>query len=90
MNGPPAGVGAPSAEQIAMMKEAGVRATFVTDLGMGFGPFILGYVLFFLYYTCLISLGMQRIWHYSVSYFHKCGIGTHGRPRSVGSLGFWW
>jgi hypothetical protein len=42
MSGPPAGVGAPSPEQIAAMKEAGVRTTFVSDLGMGFGPFILG------------------------------------------------
>lgn len=42
MSGPPAGVGAPSPQQIAAMKEAGVRTTFVSDLGMGFGPFILG------------------------------------------------
>jgi len=42
MSGPPPGVGAPSPEQIAAMKEAGVRTTFVADLGMGFGPFILG------------------------------------------------
>jgi hypothetical protein len=42
MSGPPAGVGAPNPEQIAAMKEAGVRTTFVSDLGMGFGPFILG------------------------------------------------
>jgi hypothetical protein len=43
MSGPPSGAGGPpSAEQIAAMKEAGVRTTFVSDIGLGFGPFILG------------------------------------------------
>jgi len=45
MSGPPAGVHL-SPEQIAAFKEAGVRNTFIADLGAGFGPFIMGYVLF--------------------------------------------
>ena len=41
MSGPPAGVHL-SPEQIAAFKEAGVRKTFIADLGAGFGPFIMG------------------------------------------------
>lgn len=44
MSGPPAGVHL-SPAQIAAFKEAGVRNTFIADLGAGFGPFIMGYVL---------------------------------------------
>jgi len=64
MSGPPPGVGAPSPEQIAMMKEAGVRTTFVTDLGMGFGPFILGYVPLLCVPQETDRLDTRRIWHY--------------------------
>ena len=45
MSGPPAGVQL-SPAQIAAFKEAGVRNTFIVDLSAGFGPFIMGYVLF--------------------------------------------
>lgn len=45
MSGPPAGVHF-SPAQIAAFKEAGVRNTFIVDLSAGFGPFIMGYVLF--------------------------------------------
>ena len=41
MSGPPAGVHL-SPAQIAAFKEAGVRNTFIADLGAGFGPFIMG------------------------------------------------
>lgn len=34
--------GPPSPEQIAMYKEMGVRKLFASDIGAGFGPFILG------------------------------------------------
>lgn len=48
MAGPPSGTGAPggtgqpSPEQIAMYKEMGVRKLFASDIGAGFGPFIMG------------------------------------------------
>lgn len=52
MSGPPPGVGGgatggggpPNPAQIAAMKEAGVRAEFVADMGMGMGPYIIGSV----------------------------------------------
>ena len=39
------GGGPPTPEQIAMFKEAGVRKLFASDIGAGFGPFVMGYVL---------------------------------------------
>jgi hypothetical protein len=47
--GPPSafsgGAHGPTLEQIAGFKEAGVRKTFVADIGEGFGPYIMGSVL---------------------------------------------
>jgi hypothetical protein len=44
--GPPSafsgGAHGPTPEQIAGFKEAGIRKTFVADIGEGFGPFIMG------------------------------------------------
>ena len=46
MSGPPpgmsAGGGPPSPEQIAIMKEAGVKGSFVDDMGMNMGSYIMG------------------------------------------------
>ena len=50
MSGPPAGVHL-SPAQIAAFKEAGVRNTFIADLGAGFGPFIMGYVSSLFHHT---------------------------------------
>ena len=44
--GPPSALGdgprGPTPEQIAGFKEAGIRKTFVTDIGEALGPYIMG------------------------------------------------
>jgi hypothetical protein len=41
MSGPPAGIKL-SPEQVAVMKEQGVRGVIMEDIGGAFGPFIMG------------------------------------------------
>jgi hypothetical protein len=46
MNASSPASGAPTPEKMAGFKEAGIRKTFVADIGAGFGPYVMGYVLF--------------------------------------------
>jgi hypothetical protein len=90
MSGPPAGAGAPSPEQIQAFKEAGVRTTFVSDIGMGFEPFILGSVILHCFLEATDQADTSRTSLYLGYYSPKYGIGIPGQTRRGGSYEFWW
>lgn len=63
--GPPSafsgGAHGPTPEQIAGFKEAGIRKTFVADIGEGFGPYIMGYV----FSLMMLGILLNQVWQWA-------------------------